>query len=137
MLAAVESLLDKSLIRRLPGDEQTAEFSMLESLREYAAEQLASHAEAEETRARHAATTRPWLRSSRLPSGCRRSEPGCCGQAATTRTCAPHWTTAWARGGMRWALWLAAALGWYHYTHGDLGHGQALVDAVLLLAAGR
>src|SRR5579859_1215097 len=53
-LTMVESLLDKSLIRRLPGDEQTAEFSMLESLREYAAEQLASHAEAEETRARHA-----------------------------------------------------------------------------------
>src|SRR5579864_3958815 len=53
-LAMVESLLDKSLIRRLPGDEQTAEFSMLESLRKYAAEQLASHAEAEEMRARHA-----------------------------------------------------------------------------------
>src|SRR5579864_9738570 len=54
VLTMVESLLDKSLIRRLPGDEQTAEFSMLESLRKYAAEQLASHAEAEETRARHA-----------------------------------------------------------------------------------
>src|SRR5260370_28809274 len=51
VLAVVESLLDKSLIRRLPGDEETAEFSMLESLREYAAEQLASHAEGEETRA--------------------------------------------------------------------------------------
>src|SRR5580658_5846622 len=53
-LAMVESLLDKSLIRRLPGDEQTAEFSMLESLREYAAEELTASAEAEETRARHA-----------------------------------------------------------------------------------
>src|SRR6266851_4971519 len=54
VLAPVESLLEKSLIRRLPGDEEAAEFSMLESLREFAAEQLASHAEAEETRARHA-----------------------------------------------------------------------------------
>src|SRR5580700_10613815 len=53
-LAMVESLLDKSLIRRLPGDEETAEFSMLESLREYASEQVAASAEAEETRARHA-----------------------------------------------------------------------------------
>ncbi len=34
------------------------------------------------------------------------------------------------------ALWLATALGWYHYTHGDLDHGQALMDAVLPLAAG-
>ena len=54
VLPAVESLLEKSLIRRLPGDEETAEFSMLESLREFAAEQLASHAETEETRAGHA-----------------------------------------------------------------------------------
>src|SRR5262249_57744889 len=53
-LAAVESLLEKSLIRRLPDDAETAEFSMLESLREFAAEQLASHAEAEGTRAWHA-----------------------------------------------------------------------------------
>src|SRR5580700_4203997 len=54
VLAVVESLLDKSLLRRLPGDAETAEFSMLESLREYGAEQMASHAEAEETRAGHA-----------------------------------------------------------------------------------
>src|SRR5215469_1915971 len=54
VLVTVESLLEKSLIRRLPGDAETAEFSMLEILREFAAEQLASHAEAEEARARHA-----------------------------------------------------------------------------------
>ena len=36
-------------------DEETAEFSMLESLREFAAEQLASHAETEKARSRHAA----------------------------------------------------------------------------------
>src|SRR5579862_9543583 len=54
VLPMVESLLDKSLVRRLPADEETAEFSMLESLREYAAEQLAAHGEAEQTRAWHA-----------------------------------------------------------------------------------
>jgi predicted ATPase/DNA-binding CsgD family transcriptional regulator len=135
MLAVVESLLDKSLIRRLPGDEETAEFSMLESLREYAAEQLASHAEVEETRTRHAAhyaglaaefeasiglpEERTWvLRAGRHHADLR---------AALD----------YGRGAKQdaWALPLAAALGWYHYTRGDLGHGQALVDAVLPLTA--
>ena len=136
-LTMVESLLDKSLIRRLPGDEQTAEFSMLESLREYAAEQLASHAEAEETRARHAghyaglaaqfeaALGLPeertwWPRAGRHHADLRAALDYCLGAGRDA-----------------WALSLAAALGWYHYTRGDLGAGQALVDAVLPLTAGR
>ena len=136
-LAMVESLLDKSLIRRLPGDEQTAEFSMLESLREYAAEQLAATAEAEETRARHAGhyaglaaqfeaaiglpEERAWvLRVGRHHADLRAALDYCLGAGRDA-----------------WALWLAAALGWYHYTRGDLGAGQALVDAVLPLTAGR
>jgi predicted ATPase/DNA-binding NarL/FixJ family response regulator len=136
-LAMVESLLDKSLIRRLPGDEQTAEFSMLESLREFAAEQLASHAEAEETQARHAEhyadVAAQWeaciglpeertgiLRVGRHHADLRAALDYCLGAGRDT-----------------WALWLAAALGWHHYTHGDLDHGQALVDAVLPLTADR
>jgi non-specific serine/threonine protein kinase len=136
VLAMVASLLDKSLIRRLPGDEQTAEFSMLESLREYAAEQLASHAEAEETQARHAShyaglaaqfeaaiglpEERAWvLRVGRHHADLRAALDYCLGTGRDA-----------------WALWLAAALGWYHYTRGDLGAGQALVDAVLPLTAG-
>jgi non-specific serine/threonine protein kinase len=134
VLAAVESLLNKSLIRRLPGDEETAEFSMLESLREFAAEQLASHAEAEETRARHAGhyaglaaqfeadIGRPeeqnWLRRAGRHHADLRGALDYC-----LRT-----------GQDAWALSLAAALGWYHYARGDLGHGQALVAAVLPLA---
>ncbi len=134
-LMMVESLLDKSLIRRLPSDEQTAEFSMLESLREYAAEQLASHAEAEETRARHAdhyaglaaqfeasigqREERTWiLRVGRQHADLRAALDYCLGAGRDA-----------------WALWLATALGWYHYTHGDLDHGQALVDAVLSATA--
>src|SRR3984885_2652876 len=134
-LTMVESLLDKSLIRRLPGDEQTAEFSMLESLREYAAEQLTSHAEAEETRARHAeyyadlatefeallglSEERTWfLRVGRHHADLRAALDYCLGAG---------------RGA--WAVSLAAVLGWYHYTHGDPGHGQAFVDTVLPLTA--
>ncbi len=135
VLALVESLLDKSLIRRLPGDEETAEFSMLESLREYAAEQLVSDGEAEETRARHAVhyaglaarfeasiglpEERTWvLRAGRHHADLRAALDYCLG--AGQDAC---------------ALALAAALGWYHYTRGDLGHGRAVVDSVLPLAA--
>jgi len=136
-LAMVESLLDKSLIRRLPGDEQTAEFSMLESLREFAAEQLASHAEAEQTRARHAEhyahLAARWeaciglpeertgiLQVGRHHADLRAALDYCLGAGRDT-----------------WALWLATGLGWHHYTHGDLDHGQGLVDAVLRWTADR
>jgi len=137
VLAVVESLLDKSLIRRLPGDEETAEFSMLESLREYAAEQLASHGEAGETRASHAGhyaglavrfeaaiglpEERAWiLRLGRHHVDLRAALDYCldAGQDA-------------------WALSLAIALGWYHYASGDLGQGQALVERVLPAVPGQ
>jgi non-specific serine/threonine protein kinase len=134
-LAMVESLLDKSLIRRLPGDEQTAEFSMLESLREYAAERLAASTEVEETRARHAGHYAGLAAQFETSLG----QPG--EQArllwvgrhhADLRVALDYCRVA---GQDALALWLATALGWYHYTHGDLDHGQALVDAVLPLAA--
>ena len=129
-LAMVESLLDKSLIRRLPGDEQTAEFSMLESLREYAAEQLATSAEAEETRARHAGYYAGLASQFEASLGL----PG--EQAWLLRVGRHHADLRAAldycldAGQDALVLWLATALGWYHYTHGDLDHGQALVDAV-------
>jgi len=132
VLGVVESLLDKSLIRRLAGDEETAEFSMLESLREYAAEQLVSLAEAGETRARHAGhyaglaaqfeasiglpEERTWVRRMGRYHVDWRSALDFCLSAGQDAQ----------------VLSLAAALGWYHYATGDLGQGQALVDRVLL-----
>jgi non-specific serine/threonine protein kinase len=132
VLTIVESLLDKNLIRRLPGDEETAEFSMLESLREYAAEQLASQVEAEETRVRHAGhyaglaaqfeasigrpEERTWVRRAGRHHLDLRSALDYCLDAGQDAR----------------ALSLAAALGWYHYTRGDISQGQALMDMVLL-----
>ncbi len=137
VLPAVESLLEKSLIRRLPGDERTAEFSMLESLREFAAEQLVSHGETGEARARHARhyvalasefeaaiglpEERAWnLRAGRHHADLQAALDYCLGS-----------------GQVVWAPSLAAAIGWYHYAHDDLGHGQALVDSVLSLVTGK
>jgi len=134
-LAMVESLLDKSLIRRLPGDEQAAEFSMLESLREYAAEQLTASAEVEETRARHA------VHYAGLAAQFEASV-GVPGEQAWMLWVGRHHANL--RAALDYCLdagqdtparWLATALGWYHYIHGDFDHGQALVDAVLHPAA--
>jgi predicted ATPase/DNA-binding CsgD family transcriptional regulator len=130
-LPMVESLLDKSLIRRLPGDEQTAEFSMLESLREYAAEQLASHAEAEEMRARHAEHYAGLAAESEAELGLPAEKTWLLWIGRYHADVRAALDYSLGAGRDDWALWLAAALGWYHYSRGDLGHGQALVDAVL------
>ncbi|HRD60645.1 MAG TPA: hypothetical protein PL137_07055, partial [Nocardioides sp.] len=52
---ALESLLDKSLVRRLTDDAPGARFALLVSLREYAAERLTEADEVAATRDRHAA----------------------------------------------------------------------------------
>ena len=135
VLPVVESLLEKSLIRRLPDAEGIADFAMLESLREFAAEQLASNGEADEVRARHArhcldlaaqfdaALGFPEERALVLRAGRRQAD---------LRAALDYCLSA---GQDVWALPLAAAIGWYHYTCGDLGHGQALVEAVLARAS--
>jgi non-specific serine/threonine protein kinase len=131
VFAVVASLLDKSLVRRLPGDDEAAEFSMLESLREYAAQQLTAHGEWQEARARHAdyyaglavqseaSIGLPeerawWPRIGRYQADIRAALEYCLRAARDAR-----------------ALPLAAALGWYHYTRGDPGSGQQLVEKVL------
>src|SRR5215471_13677138 len=135
-LTAVGSLLEKSLIRRLPGDAETAEFSMLESLREFAAEQLASHAEAEEARVWHArhytALAAQFEAAIGLPDeGTWYLRAG--RHHADLRAALDHCL---AEGEDASALALAVALGWYHYIRGDPGHGQTVVGSVLPLAVG-
>jgi predicted ATPase len=137
VLAVVESLLDKNMIRRVSRDDETAEFSMLESLREYAAEQLVLQGEAEQIRARHAAHYTelavqyeatfglPEERTSWLPIA---------RHHANLRAALEHCLAEGQHGPARQ---LATALGWYCYTRGDLREGQDLVDQVLTLTAER
>jgi predicted ATPase/DNA-binding SARP family transcriptional activator len=53
VLAALGSLVDESLVRRLPRPGGEARFAMLETIREYATELLARSGEADEIRRRH------------------------------------------------------------------------------------
>src|SRR5262249_55258631 len=53
-LGGLSDLVDQSLIQRAPGSSGEPRYSMLETIREYALEQLTSHGEADNTRRAHA-----------------------------------------------------------------------------------
>jgi predicted ATPase/DNA-binding CsgD family transcriptional regulator len=126
VLAAVESLLDKSLVRRVDGQPGPhARFSMLASLREYAAERLELSGEGDPTRGRHAA----WF------AEVAQAWESTVGTADENQT--------WDQFGLVRAdldtalaqvqgqdpeatLWLQVALSWFWYTHGSPSHAAGL-----------
>jgi predicted ATPase/DNA-binding CsgD family transcriptional regulator len=134
-LATTESLLDKSLIRRT-GTGDVARFGMLESLREFATEQLQLQGEEAQTRERHAEYFAD------LAVGIERRVGTAEERAAieevgldvgNLRTALAHHL---AGGRAAQGLPVAAALGWYCYTRGQLGEGQATLDRAVTAAAG-
>lgn len=129
--AGIESLLDKSLLRRAAGDGEIAEFSMLDSLQEYGAEQLSRHGEVGDTRTRHAANYAELAVQFEAALGLP-AERQWWGRIAldqaNLRVALEH---SLATGREEDALALAAALGWYCYTRGHLGAGDRLVTDVL------
>ncbi len=134
VLESLDSLLDKSLVRRVgPEGESPTEagFTMLMSLREYAAEQLVEQDEVDATRDRHAswfaARARDWEHT-----------VGTSDEAATWPELAEF------RGDLRAAFeqarqrddperttWLATALGWYSYLRGVLADAHPFLDVLL------
>ena len=127
---ALESLLDKSLVRRLTDDAPGARFALLVSLREYAAERLTEADEVAATRDRHAA----WFadRSQRWEATL-----GSAAETATLeelpraradlRAALEH---ARSRPGPDEALWLATGLGWDGYLRGLLADGVVVLDVL-------
>ncbi len=134
VLESLDSLLDKSLVRRVaPEGESPTEagFTMLMSLREYAADQLVEHDEVDTTRDRHAswfaARARAWERT-----------VGTSDEVATWPELVEF------RGDLRAAFeharqrddperttWLATALGWYSYLRGVLSDARPFLDVLL------
>lgn len=128
------SLIDKSLVRRVAEPAGYARFTLLESLREYAADLLDEHDETDTVRARHAGYY---------------AALGCWAEASigTRDEVASVSSVGYERGNLRAALEqlraagraadalsVAAGLGWYAYTRGQFGDGQLMVDRALTAA---
>jgi excisionase family DNA binding protein len=131
MLNLVASLLDKSLLRRTDQDGGEPRFGLLETIREFAREQLAASGEDEQVRRRHAVF---------FLALAERTEPAFYGpdQAATlallTREHANlQGALAWAleAGELTLALRLAVALGRFWHVAGHLGERQRWLEQIL------
>jgi predicted ATPase/DNA-binding NarL/FixJ family response regulator len=135
VLDALGSLLDKSLIGRTTRADGTAGFAMLESIREYAAEQLDRCDSAEAIRARHAAYY------------AERAVAHAAGVAGPDEMLSYAWVSEEhgnlraaladrrAAGDLVRALQLASSLSWYWYTRGHLGEAKTILNELLSAAA--
>ncbi len=133
VLVLVESLLDKSLIDRV-GGEDTARFRMLESLREYAALKLSESGSAAAAVAAHVAyyadVAERFEATFGLPAE-RESWVGLGHHQANLRVALDEALSGRATGQ---AHWLAAALGWFCYTRGAFADGQQMLDRAMAVA---
>jgi non-specific serine/threonine protein kinase len=130
----VASLVDKNLLQRGIRRGDVAELVMLESLREFAAEQLAGYGDEEETRRRHMRYyAEVAVRAAdRIGSAEEKASVNDVGvEQGNLRAALDH---ANATGNVALSLQLVGALGWYAYTRGRLGEGTAIVDAAIAAA---
>ncbi len=138
---AVESLLDKSLIQRVHGADRDARFTMLVSLREFAAEQLDQHDEVADTQSRHARYFADGARRWETAIGAEDESvmwPLVDDMRGDLVAAFAHSRTAGSaldHVPLEDVLWLAAGLGWYAYTRGSLAEAAGLIDFVFAVAA--
>jgi predicted ATPase len=140
ILDGLGALLDKSLLRREDSPGGEPRFQMLETVREYALEQLEASGEAELLRRRHAlyflafaeqadqglrtAAQTEWLVRLQAEQDNLR--------AALTWGRAQATTRAGATDGEYW-LRLAGALSWFWHMRGHVGEGRAWLEAALAM----
>lgn len=130
-VATTASVVDKGLVRRRGDTSTVARFTMLESLREFAADLLDRSGQAVSARDRHAEFFARMATSieRRIGTGDERSTVHEVGEdVGNLRAALDHCLSA---GHVHLAVPLASALGWYCYTRGQLGAGQSALDTTL------
>lgn len=134
-LEQLAQLLDKSLVQAQQGTSGEPRFSMLETIREYAGEQLAAGGEEAEVQARHARYFLRLVEQAELHSLARweswleRQEP----EESNLRV-ALAWCEA-GQDGVQTGLRLAGALFFYWFLRGLLQEGRAWLEALLARSA--
>jgi predicted ATPase len=133
VLDALTSLVDKSLVQHGEMSGHQPRFGMLETIREFAAEQLAESGEEEETRTRHASAfvrlgqaAYVVFNGAAQPSWLDRLE-----REHNNMRAALSWLVA--RGSYAGALQLVAGLWWYWMIRGHISEGRHQIDRILAL----
>jgi non-specific serine/threonine protein kinase len=132
LLSQLSSLIDKSLVVRIPGDGEPR-FRMLETIRDYGLEQLAATNELNVVRRRHAAYLREFAEQAepQLIGGPLQSAwLGRCEAKYDNLRVALEWTTSQAHADNE-ALRIAAALWPFWQMHGDWQEGRKWLNAAL------
>jgi predicted ATPase len=137
MLEQLAQLLDKSLVQAQQGTSAEPRFMMLETIREYATEQLQESQEETVLQERHAQyflrlaeQSEPHLyRPSEWESSLERLEPEDANLRAALAWCVAR------QGRVEIGLRLAGALGWYWYLRGSQNEGRTWLEAVLAQSA--
>ncbi|HEX6234587.1 MAG TPA: LuxR C-terminal-related transcriptional regulator [Jiangellaceae bacterium] len=135
--AATASLVDKSIINRSTRPDGVTVFSMLESIREFAAEQLAARGEQEPTRQRHARFYASLGVQAEVGIGTSEEDLWWAWlgyEHGNLRSAFEHSLDS---GDVTTALQLASALGWYWYTRGYVGEGRVIVTRTLEAGTGQ
>ena len=132
--AILAALVDQSLVRRTDSDADLR-FTMLETIREYAASQLAASADKTSARNAHAAyflalveEANPHLASTADPGWLDRLEAEHDNLLAALAWLAES-------GDVARTVRLAGALGWFWYYHGHFQEGRLWLERVLAMAA--
>ncbi len=131
VVAATAALLDKSVINRSTRPDGVTFFTMLESIREYAAEQLTVHAEREPTRRRHAEFYAALAVQAESGIGTPDEDMWWSWlgyEHGNLRSALDHSLD---EGNAATALKVAATLGWYWYTRGYVGEGRVILNRTL------
>jgi predicted ATPase/DNA-binding SARP family transcriptional activator len=130
-LDRLTALVDHSLLRREIGEDGEPRFSMLETIREYAAERLAGDPEREAVRRRHAEYFASY--ADRMQPETRGIHPAMALPQVELEHDNLRAAIAWARAAGRTdlELRLAGSLGWFWHARGHHREGVATLDAAL------
>lgn len=134
LLTVVGSLLDKSLVQRHAASGATTRFTMLESLREYAARQLIEHGERQTVSGRHLACFVDLAARSEAVIGTANEARWWDPMALLERDVLAALDWADHTGDADATAALASALGWFRYLRGQVGTGSETVEAALQVA---
>lgn len=128
---ATTSLVDKSVVASSTRADGVTTFTMLESIREFAAGELAAHGEVESTTRRHAEFYTALAVDAERGIGTPDEQMSWRWLGYEHGNLRAALDYSLGAGDVATALRLAASLGWYWYTRGQVGEGRAIVNRTL------